>query len=129
MNPNAVRDEVLSQFQMPEDEAFLGSLSWTYIEQFPIKKLLGVHGLKTPAEWAEYSQNHAPGAELQGVEELDNPIIITVDSNGRLDIWDGMHRTGEFFYQGRDTIPAFVGVENFREEINAIRRRAGIAEE
>lgn len=41
-------------------------------------------------------------------EEIQEPIIISI-ANGKIQIWDGWHRTGGSFAAGREAIPAIVG--------------------
>jgi hypothetical protein len=41
-------------------------------------------------------------------EEVREPIVVVIEA-GRVQIWDGWHRTGASIVAGRTTIPAIVG--------------------
>lgn len=48
------------------------------------------------------------GWEAMVEEDVREPIVVTIEP-GRVQIWDGWHRTGASIVAGRTTIPAIVG--------------------
>lgn len=88
---------------------------WRFDAAYPLSKLVsqmpgGVEG------WHEWWRDEVGmdadeelGREWSALAEEDirDPIIISED--GKLEIWDGWHRTAACIVSGRTTIPAIVG--------------------
>jgi hypothetical protein len=92
-------------------------LDWRLVLDLPIGPLTALQEDATgwarwfEAELAMFDEEH-PGraAQYRALmdEPLDDPIVVTIDP-GRVQIWDGWHRTATRIVGGAGAIPAIVG--------------------
>jgi hypothetical protein len=123
-------EDQLRQIARIEGGAANGTLtpedcSWNYDPAFPLERLVAC---MPNGEWAEWYKEETQmdiedglsrGWEEMAHEDIQEPIVIAVNSAGEVDIWDGWHRTAGQMVRGAKTIPAIVGTQIKRDLIVA----------
>lgn len=106
---------------LPEDA------DWTE-ERFPLSKLASIME-GGPGGWKEWFRQEVEHRRMDlapmndesfivhwetfAEVETDEPCVIAVDEDGRVQVWDGFHRIGGAFMREAETIPAIVGRRKF----------------
>lgn len=90
------------------------SLSWYYVEHYPLTKFGSAEEWKAFFEQAqrERADECDPGQGYYDdlLDEIIEPVVI-VDDGNQIDLWDGNHRIGGSFVAGRLTIKALIGIK------------------
>jgi len=104
-------------------EAMVEDFAWRYDPHFPLSR---VRTMDTTKPWdrrsaVEWLEDERKWDRLDGTrrwtalaawwlpDPTKEPIVVSVDSHGLAELWDGHHRFAIAAEQGWTTIPAFVG--------------------
>lgn len=114
---------------LPED------LEWRLVIDLPLETVVPLMGTREgwgawfDAELAMFDEEYphvAEGYRALMEEPLDTPVVVTVEP-GRVQIWDGWHRTATRMIGGAATIPAIVGrLPSGPALVELIRRRESV---
>lgn len=103
------------------DDRGAEDFDWQFIPEFPLSEFLKPSanaGTQSKEQWAEWFQKEnewsaadygQPYWEHLADEEINEPIVVSYNDEGKWHIWDGWHRTGASITTDRTTIPAVVG--------------------